>query len=245
MLNLIPTPKKCTVKDEALHAVPATVYTAEASFGEALATFAESLKRIYDIEMTATSDAGVSLVLDSTLAADSYVLDSTDKVIIRAATTEGAQYGLATALQLLEGKGDGLAVPSVVIEDRPDKDYRAFMIATGRIFHPFKKMLKYVDLCYYYKLKYLHLHFADADLYTMPSKAFPKLCKPGKHYTFEEIAKLNDYAASRGVVLVPGRIPRCLATLPTRHAPSPSVSRGLNSAPMASFAWGMSVALRR
>ena len=77
------------------------------------------------------------------------------------------------------------------------------MIATGRIFHPLGKMLKYVDLCYYYKLKYLHLHLADADLYTLPSKAFPKLCKVGKHYTFEEIAALNEYAAARGVVLVP------------------------------------------
>ena len=69
MLNLIPTPKKCTVKDEALHAVPATVYAESPLFGEALATFCDSLKRIYDIEMTTTPDAGVSLVLDETLAA--------------------------------------------------------------------------------------------------------------------------------------------------------------------------------
>ncbi|MBR7111720.1 MAG: family 20 glycosylhydrolase [Clostridia bacterium] len=203
MLNLIPTPKKCTVNDEALHAVPATVYTESPLFGDALVTFCESIKRIYDIEMTTTPDAGVSLVLDEALAADTYTLDSTERVIIRAATREGALYGLATALQLLEKGNGALAVPSVSIEDKPDKDYRSFMIATGRIFHPLSKMLKYVDLCFYYKVKYLHLHFADADLYTMPSKAFPKLCKPGKHYTFEEIAKLNDYAASRGVVLVP------------------------------------------
>ena len=202
MLNLIPTPKSCTVHDEALHRIPSTV-CADPAFGDVTAAFADSVLKIYGISMTKAPDAGVSLLLDPALPAGAYALDSTGGVVIRASGAEGAQYGLATVLQLLEGKGEGLAVPSVVIEDRPDKDYRAFMIATGRIFHPFEKMLKYVDLCYYYKLKYLHLHAADADLYSLPSRAFPKLCREGKHYTFEEIEQLNAYAAARGVVLVP------------------------------------------
>ena len=202
MLNLIPTPKKCAVHEEALHAICATV-CADAAFGEVLTAFTESVSRIYGMQMTSAQNAGVSLVLDSTLPEGAYALESAEGIVIRASGPEGAHYGLATALQLLERKGDGLAAPSVTIEDRPDKDYRAFMIATGRIFHPMAKMLKYVDLCYYYKVKYLHLHLADADLYSLPSRAFPKLCKPGKHYTFEEIELLNAYAAERGVVLVP------------------------------------------
>ncbi len=203
MVNLIPTPKKCTLEDEKYHAITPAVYTEVAAWRDALSTFLESVFKIYDIEMTASPEAGVSLVLDDTLAADAYALDSRKGIVIRAATREGAFYGLATALQLLEKEGGALVAPSVLIEDQPDKDYRSFMIGTGRIFHPFGKMLKYVDLCYYYKLKYLHLHLADADLYTLPSKAFPKLCREGKHYTFEEIAALNEYAAARGVVLVP------------------------------------------
>ena len=203
MLNLIPTPKQCTVVDGALHVLPATVYTDVAAFGEALTTFTESVSRIYDITMAVSPKAGVTLIMDPSLAADAYTLQSEEGIVICASAKEGAHYGLATALQLLEKQGDELTVPSVSIADNPDKDYRAFMIATGRIFHPFKKMLKYVDLCYYYKLKYLHLHLADADLYTLPSRAFPKLCREGKYYTFEEIEALNAYAAARGVVLVP------------------------------------------
>lgn len=39
--------------------------------------------------------------------------------------------------------------------------------------------------------------------YTLPSKAFPKLCVEGKHYTEEQIKYLREYAAARGVVLIP------------------------------------------
>ena len=203
MLNLIPMPKKQTVINEEYHVIAHTVNTAVAEWQDGIDTFCDSIARIYEIDMARGGQGGVSLVLDPTLDKESYVLDSREGIVIRASAHEGALYGLATALQLLETKNGSLAAPSVLIEDRPDKDYRSFMIATGRIFHPFKKMLKYVDLCFYYKLKYLHLHLADADLYSLPSRAFPKLCKAGKHYTFEEIALLNEYAAARGVVLVP------------------------------------------
>ncbi|MBR2464520.1 MAG: family 20 glycosylhydrolase [Clostridia bacterium] len=203
MLNLIPTPKKQTVINEDYHAISHVAYTAVADWQDAVNTFCDSISRIYEIDMVRGGQGGISIVLDPALNEDAYTLDSREGIVIRASAREGALYGLATALQLLDKKNDVLSVQSVLIEDKPDKDYRSFMIATGRIFHPFKKMLKYVDLCFYYKLKYLHLHLADADLYTMPSKAFPKLCKPGKHYTFKEIKVLNEYAASRGVVLVP------------------------------------------
>ena len=203
MLNLIPTPKKQTVMNEDDHAISHTAFTAVAEWQDIMDTFCDSISRIYEIDMARGGQGGVLLVLDPTLDEDAYVLDSSEAIVIRASAREGALYGLATALQLVDLKGGVLSVQSVLVEDKPDKDYRSFMIATGRIFHSFKKMLKYVDLCFYYKLKYLHLHFADADRYTMPSKAFPKLCKPGKHYTFEEIKALNAYAAARGVVLVP------------------------------------------
>ena len=203
MVNLIPTPKKHTVQNEALHVIPSAVYTDVAAFGEALATFSKSVSKIYDIEMTLSPEAGIVLVLDPTLSRNAYALESECGIIIRASSVEGAHYGLATALQLLEKKGDALAVPSVSIEDYPDKDYRAFMIATGRIFHPVKKMLKYIDLCYFYKVKYLHWHLADSLLYSVPSKAFPKICKEGKCYSYEDIKTIRTYAADRGILIVP------------------------------------------
>ena len=185
MLNLIPTPKKCTVVSEELHPVCPMTVTSEMAWRGAARAFCDSVSKIYEVNMATANGCAVLLDLDASLPEGAYVLDSTgEDVVIRAATVEGAQYGIATLLQLLEKQGAGIGVPSVVIEDHPDKEYRAFMIATGRIFHPVKKMLKYIDLCYFYKVKYLHWHLADSLLYSVPSKAFPKICQQGKCYSF-------------------------------------------------------------
>jgi len=192
------------IAQEGYHSVSPTVYTEVAAWKDAILAFCDSITKIHEIEMTVSAKAGVLLLWDSTLAENAYVLDSTgERVVIRAATTEGAHYGLASALQLISCKNGTLSVQGVVVEDWPEKEYRAFMIATGRIFHPFKKMLKYIDLCYFYKVKYLHWHLADSLLYSVPSKAFPKICQEGKCYTYEEIEKIRRYAAARGVQIVP------------------------------------------
>ncbi|MBR7111721.1 MAG: family 20 glycosylhydrolase [Clostridia bacterium] len=204
MISLLPTPKKCTLENEQYHPIAPTIYTEVPAWNDAVAAFCESVGKIYEIEMTVKESAGVLLKKDNTLAPNAYVLDSTgEEIVIRAATDEGAHYGLATALQLISCKDGTLAVQGVLMEDYPEKEYRSFMIATGRIFHPFKKMLKYVDLCYFYKVKYLHMHVADSFLYSIPSKAFPKLMKQGKYYTYQEIEELNRYAAARGITLIP------------------------------------------
>jgi hexosaminidase len=52
-------------------------------------------------------------------------------------------------------------------------------------------------------VNYLHLHLADDQRYTLPSRAFPALNDSAECYTEEQIAYLNEYAAARGVKLVP------------------------------------------
>ncbi|MBP3396487.1 MAG: family 20 glycosylhydrolase [Clostridia bacterium] len=202
MVSLIPTPRKLTVQSEEYHAVSHTVWVDVELWRDAMDVFCDAVSRIYDVKLSVAS-GGVSVTFDGALPPDAYALDSTEGVVIRASTREGACYGLATALQLLRARGGKLSVPAVVIEDQPDKEYRSLMVSTGRIYHPFDKLLKYIDLCFFYKVKYFHFHFADSGLYTIPSKAFPKLCKPGKYYTYEQLKVLNDYAAARGIMVIP------------------------------------------
>ena len=106
MVNLIPTPKKSTVTNEQYHTIAPAAYTEVAAWGNAVEAFCDSIAKIYEIEMTVGEQAGVLLVEDLTLGENAYVLDSTgERIVIRAAAEEGAQYGLATALQLIELKG--------------------------------------------------------------------------------------------------------------------------------------------
>ena len=203
MIELLPTPKKCEVIDEKRHALARTVCTKVAEWQPALDAFCESFAKIFECEMQKGVCGGVELVRDETLAKNAYKLESEGALRIFASDAEGLNYGLATALQLLRVSGGEATVPAVRIEDRPDKDFRAFMIDVGFCWQPFDKMLKYIDLCHFYKINHLHMHISDAAGYSLPSKAFPKLPNKGKHYTFEQVAELNRYAAARGVKLVP------------------------------------------
>lgn len=203
MPAFIPYPKTCTVTAKGKHTVPATLFTEVAEWSEPLTAFADMLALGYGITPTVGQRGGFEFCLDETLAENEYRLESKNAIRIYASATEGLSYGLATALQAVRPTEGGFSVEALCIEDRPDKDYRALMVDLGRQWHPFAKLLKYVDICFYYKLKYLHLHFVDGELYTLPSDAFPLLPSEGKHYTKEEIKELNDYARARGVVLVP------------------------------------------
>ena len=204
MINLIPTPTKCVVQNEQYHGISHTVCADIAKWQDGASAFCESVFKIYGVRVTVGAPGGVELRMDPTLAADAYALDSTaGAVVIRASSFEGACYGLATALQLIEVKNGVLSVQSVAIEDRPEKEYRAFMTDPQWTLQPFSKLLKYVDLCFFYKVKYLHLHLADSRHYCYPSRAFPRLNAPGEYYSFEQMAELNAYAAARGILLVP------------------------------------------
>lgn len=68
---------------------------------------------------------------------------------------------------------------------------------------PLPFVLHMVDACRLYGIRVLHLHFSDDQSYTLPSRIFPDLPTPGRHYTFEEIEKLGEYAYVRGVELMP------------------------------------------
>ncbi len=202
MIHLIPTPKKYEVTDKKYHAIPCAVYTDVADWADIVEGFCESFEKIFEQALPVAADAGILLVQDGSLAANAYELDSTDRLVIRAATREGVLYGLASALQLVQYHGEELSVQALKICDWPEKEFRSFMIDVGSVWHPFDKMLKYVDLCFMYKINILHLHIADNERYSLPSKAFPKL--PSKrHYTAEQIAELNRYAKARGILLVP------------------------------------------
>ena len=87
--------------------------------------------------------------------------------------------------------------------DAPDCSYRGMMVDLARNWHDFTYLISYVDMCYYYKISVLHLHFTDDQSYTLPSKRFPKLSTKGRSYTPEQIEALNQYAEARGIQLMP------------------------------------------
>lgn len=201
MLNLIPTPRKTTMADARVAVVP--VYNADARCADAASTMAEYARRVHSVTLT-EGVGGITFVSDTTLPAEGYTVTVTENgVTVKAADPEGAQHAAVTLIQLMEKKGEGLTLPAGELEDEPRCTWRAVMVDLARDWHELHVLYEYVDMCCFYKLRYLHLHFTDDQSYTLPSRAYPKLSTEGRHYTEEELKGLLAYAKTRGVQIVP------------------------------------------
>ena len=199
--KMIPSPKNYEISEE-ICLVNASIFTEEKAFLPGCDLFSGMYQTLYGVSLL-REPGGIMLIRDSSLAPGSYVLDAGDTIRAFASDTEGIYYALSSLLQLTTYDNCHIEISRLHIEDSPDKDYRSLMIDLAREWHPFPKLLKFVDLCFFFKIKYLHLHFMDGLRYTLPSRVFPRLSSENEHYTFEQIAQLNAYAKERGIVLVP------------------------------------------
>lgn len=202
MIQMIPYPKQHEIVNETRHTVPYVICAELPAWERYARMFTELFAHTHGRTLE-RGVGGIELVYDNTLPRETYTISSEGAMTVAASDPHGLLYGLASAFQLITPTEDGMQMQSVHVRDYPEKDYRAVMVDLSRCWHAFPKLLKFVDLCFLYKIKYLHLHFIDDVLYTLPSRAFPKLPTKDRHYTFEQIEELKRYAADRGVVLVP------------------------------------------
>lgn len=138
---------------------------------------------------------------------ESYTLDiNTSNATLTAPTTLGILRGLQTFLQLVQATPQGFAAPAVHIEDQPRFPWRGLMIDVSRHFIPMSALYRAVDGMELVKLNVFHLHLSDDQGFRMQSKEFPKLTElgsDGNYYTQDEMKALIEYAADRGIRVVP------------------------------------------
>lgn len=162
-------------------------------------SFSDAVKKVHGIDIE-KGNGGINVSVDRLMGKGAYSLKVNGTVDIVAGDSDGVNYALSTLLQIMTPDG---TLPKVEISDHPDCEYRSFMLDIARQWHDFDVLLKYVDLCYLYKIKFFHIHFIDNQSYTLPSKILPNLPTEGRHYSFEEIKTLNEYALARGVEIIP------------------------------------------
>ena len=199
-MDLIPLPKSYTEKGGRFPVAPAIRCSDEALL-PAAKVFAGYAKKAFGRAWSlGSSENGVELRLCASLAEEGYTLSADGRrVVISASALAGANRALATLMQLLD---DGLTLPECEISDAPDCEYRAYMADVANDRHELEWLLGYLDMCWFYKIGMLHIHFTDNRIYSLPSRLFPRLSSEG-HYTFEQLGRLVDYAAERGIQLVP------------------------------------------
>ena len=198
--NIVPTPKSVKLL-EGETTVDLLLSCEEESFGEYARTLKGAFKKLFKVDI-ADGKGGIILRKDDTLPHQSYRYDSQNGIILSASDDEGILYAIATLILTATVKEGKITVSRAVIEDYPEKEFRALMVDLARAWHPAYTVYQYIDLCFILKIKYLHLHFIDNERYTLPSKSFP-LLNDEESYTYDEIKKMRELAKARGVVIIP------------------------------------------
>ena len=143
------------------------------------------------------------------------------KIHILSRNSSGAAQAAATLLQLVEPgeKAGQVILPLGKIVDGPDQDFRCFMVDMGRNPHSPKILRHVIDMMWFYKANYLQLHLTDDQLFSWPSKAFPKLHDKRSGWTWDDFVAIEAYAQARGVTIIPEMDVPGHSTLLRRHYP--------------------------
>ena len=114
--------------------------------------------------------------------------------------------GMETLSQLVTGDASGYYFPRVNIQDKPRFGWRGLMIDVGRHFEPVDVIKRNIDGMAMVKMNVFHWHLSDDQGFRIESKKYPLLQQKGsngQYYTQEQVRDVIDYAAARGIRVVP------------------------------------------
>ena len=125
---------------------------------------------------------------------------------LQANTVVGALRGMETLSQLVNGDADGYYFPLVNIQDKPRFGWRGLMIDVGRHFEPVEVIKRNIDGMAMVKMNVFHWHLSEDQGFRIESKKYPGLQEKGsdgQYYTQEQVREVIEYAADRGVRVLP------------------------------------------
>jgi len=228
-LPIIPSPRSVSSREGRL-ALGERIVCGNGELRPLAAIVAGEMRRLTG-KLAAVSDEApregdVCLVMDPSLKGEAYTLAVDSKATVRGGNYAAVAAGTASLLQLLSAENGRVTVPRLTINDEPFAAYRGLMIDAARAWHSPETLKQMVELCRWYKIRYLQVHFTDDQSFTFPSTAFPKLATTNRHYTVSELQDLEIYARDRGVAIlpeldVPGHASAILSAMPDLFANKP------------------------
>lgn len=143
-----------------------------------------------------------------------------DQVKVEIKQPEGAFRALQTFRQLLPAAIESSSkqnrkweLPTGIINDHPDLNYRGAMLDVARHFFSVEDVKQFIDHMVTYKMNVLHLHLTDDQGWRIQINSWPNLTKHGGQtevgateggfYTQAQYSDIIKYAAQRYILVIP------------------------------------------
>ncbi|MBQ6821433.1 MAG: beta-N-acetylhexosaminidase, partial [Bacteroidales bacterium] len=204
--------------------------------------FAEELSLLCGRTCTVGEGKGVAFVVDASMAPEAYSVRIGRKdAEVRASGFGGFFYALQTIRQMLPvASGAQCKLPCCEISDAPRFGYRGLMLDCCRHFFSVEEVKKVLDVMSVYKLNRFHWHLSEDQGWRIQIDKYPRLTEVGAwrngtmvggdwksndgiryggFYTKDQIRDVIEYAAARGITIVPeidlpGHMQAALASYP-------------------------------
>lgn len=158
--------------------------------------------------------------IDGALEKEEYILNICDDgaVRIKAGSESGIFYAEQTLKQI---EKEGELCPVCTIKDKPDFEYRSFMLDCARHIIEIDEIKKIIDAMAFLKLNKFHWHLTDDQGWRIESERYPQLntvaavrkksdfgktnddSPYGRVFTKAEIKEIVDYCTERFIEVVP------------------------------------------
>ncbi|MEH0666917.1 beta-N-acetylhexosaminidase [Vibrio scophthalmi] len=227
-LALIPKPNALALKEGEYRLSEHSQITLQTALAERGATWLQQeLATLHDFEVHTIGQSDILFRSNPTLDEGEYHLTVTHHgVQLESGSDVGFIHASATLLQLIRPakQGNGLAVPLVTISDKPRFRYRGMMLDCARHFYSVAQIKRLINQLAHYKFNTFHWHLTDDEGWRIEIKSLPQLTEIGAfrgpdlalqaqfshlgqryggYYRQEEIATVIDYAAERGITVIP------------------------------------------
>ncbi|MDQ3351011.1 MAG: beta-N-acetylhexosaminidase, partial [Actinomycetota bacterium] len=168
---------------------------------------------------------------DAALGEEGYELRvGSDRIEVFARGRAGFLWAVQSLRQLLPADRPlAVGIRGGTLRDIPRFEWRGTMLDVARHFFPPRQVRRVIDLAARYKLNRFHLHLTDDQGWRIQIRRYPQLTDTGAatevgggtggFYTQQQFVALVEYAAARGVTLIPeiempGHSQAAVASLP-------------------------------
>ena len=228
--NIVPTPKRIEKRGEAFTILTTTKITHSDAL-RPLAQYLTKFLPLTTQPANASERGVIALRENKNLAPEEYRLQiDAQGVLAEGGSYAGVHCAVETLLQLLPSEvyGGRIAMPVVVggcvVEDEPRFAYRGFMLDVSRTWVDKAELEVFIENLAHHKINKLHLHLSDDESWRIEIKSHPELAEVGAfrgkgspiaarygewgkryggYYTQAEMRQIVEFAAVRGVEIIP------------------------------------------